>query len=86
MSTLSGDIEALSKRLDPDDRGRVDREAFVLWLTSGFDLRQASGFPLWDQAVVFTLQWYHARRYYGGDGFETAEIKYTPEWKDTVHT
>ena len=33
----SADAEVLSERLDPDDRGKVDREALVSWLTSGLD-------------------------------------------------
>lgn len=32
----------LSERLDPSDRGKVDREALVTWLTSGFDPLQVS--------------------------------------------
>ncbi|CAM9116657.1 unnamed protein product, partial [Hapterophycus canaliculatus] len=37
----SGDTELLAERLDPDNRGKVDREALVLWLTSGFDTARA---------------------------------------------
>ncbi|CAM9709505.1 unnamed protein product, partial [Ectocarpus sp. 13 AM-2016] len=38
----SEDAELLAERLDPADRGKVDREGLVVWLTSGFDVAQAS--------------------------------------------
>ncbi|CAM9502376.1 unnamed protein product [Ectocarpus sp. 12 AP-2014] len=38
----SEDAELLAERLDPADRGKVDREGLVVWLTSGFDVVQAS--------------------------------------------
>lgn len=38
----SEDAELLVERLDPADRGKVDREGLVVWLTSGFDVTQAS--------------------------------------------
>ncbi|CAM9465279.1 unnamed protein product, partial [Ectocarpus sp. 8 AP-2014] len=38
----SEDAELLAERLDPADRGKVDREGLVVWLTSGFDVTQAS--------------------------------------------
>ncbi|CAM9455588.1 unnamed protein product, partial [Laminaria digitata] len=33
----SADAQVLSERLDPADRGKIDREALVTWLTSGLD-------------------------------------------------
>lgn len=35
------DVTILSERLDPNERGKIDQEAFVTWLTSGLDRFQA---------------------------------------------
>ncbi len=41
---MSGeDADLLAERLDPADRGKIDREAFVVWLTSGLDAAQVWG-------------------------------------------
>lgn len=38
---MSGeDADLLAERFDPEDRGKVDLQALVVWLTSGFDAVQ----------------------------------------------
>lgn len=50
----SEDAELLAERLDPADRGKVDREGLVVWLTSGFDVTQASASVLlFDASLLF---------------------------------
>ncbi|CAM9578665.1 unnamed protein product [Choristocarpus tenellus] len=41
VGVSSADVKIISERLDPEGRGRIDREAFCYWLASGVDLMQA---------------------------------------------
>lgn len=54
------DAELLAERFDPADRGKVDVQALVVWLTSGFDLTQVNwhGFP---SSCVFEARSHRAR-------------------------
>lgn len=50
---MSGeDAELLAERLDPADRGKVDLQAFIVWLTSGFDAIQVDERRGWKELPV----------------------------------
>lgn len=57
---MSGeDADLLAERFDPEDRGKVDLQALVVWLTSGFDAVQVcwGGLKLAGQGLLSTWVW-----------------------------